>query len=141
MKRELSHDDAFVLLDAAALDALDPVERDAVLAHAAGCDVCRPELAAFRETANQLAFAVPAVADAADAADPRRERIHSRLMDRVAADARARGVTPLRPPEDRPPKAPPTSKTAERKRELAISALAWRRGEWMATAARKRTWI
>src|SRR4051794_5551742 len=109
MKRELSHDDAFVLLDAAALDVLDPVERDAVLVHAAGCEVCGPELTALRETANQLAFAAPVAADAADPADPRRQRIHSRLMDRVAADARARGVTALRPPEDWTPKAPPMS--------------------------------
>jgi len=131
MKRELSHDEAFVLLDAAALDALDPVERDAVLAHAAGCDVCGPELAALRETANQLAFAAPTVAEDAD---ERRERIHSRLMDRVAADARARGVAPLRPPAGWTAQAP-MSETAERKRELVVSSLAWRRGEWMAAAA------
>jgi len=134
MKRELSHEDAFVLLDAAALDALDPVERDAVLAHAAACDICGPELAAFRETANQLAFAAPAAADAADTTNERRARIHSRLMDRVAADARARGVTPLRPPDGWMSQAP-MSETAERKQELVISSLAWRRGEWMAAAA------
>ena len=97
MTRELTHDEAFVMLDAAALDVLDPAERDAVLAHVAGCEICPAELATLREAASQLAFAAPAASSAGS-----RERIHSRLMDRVAADARARGVVPLQPPVSSP---------------------------------------
>ena len=115
MTRELTHDEAFAMLDALALDALDPAERDAVLAHVAGCEICRAELAILRETASHLAFAAPAASSAGS-----RERIHSRLMDRVAADARARGVVPLRPPA---PETPPGRGGG------------WRRAEWLAVAA------
>src|SRR5437762_2708869 len=44
MKRELTHDEAFLVLDAVALDALEGPERAAVLAHADNCEVCRVEL-------------------------------------------------------------------------------------------------
>jgi len=44
---ELSHEEAFAALEAAALDALDATERDAVLAHADNCESCRGELAAL----------------------------------------------------------------------------------------------
>ena len=115
MTRQLTHDEAFAMLDALALDALDPAERDAVLAHVAGCEICRAELAILRETASHLAFAAPAASSAGS-----RERIHSRLMDRVAADARARGVVPLRPPA---PETPPGRGGG------------WRRAEWLAVAA------
>src|SRR3954464_572674 len=94
MTRQLTHDEAFAALDAVALDALDSTERDAVLAHVTGCEICRAELATLRAAAAHLAYAAPVVASASGS----RERIHSRLMDRVAADARARGVVPLRPP-------------------------------------------
>src|SRR5215213_4084717 len=128
MKRELTHDEAFPLLDAAALDALDPAERDAVFAHVATCDICAPELEAFREAASQLAFAAPLASD--DAAS--RERIRSRLMGRVSADAHSRDTLPLSLTQ--PP--PPMTATAEQRgRERAISSLAWRRAEWVAAAA------
>ena len=115
MTRELTHDEAFAMLDALALDALDPAERDAVLAHVAGCEICRAELAILRETASRLAFAAPAASSAGS-----RERIHSRLMDRVGADARARGVVPLRPPASETPPG---------------RGGGWRRAEWLAVAA------
>ena len=131
MKRELSHDDAFVLLDAAAMDVLDAGERDAVLSHAETCDICRPELQALRETVSTLAFVAPRTANDGSGS---RERIRSRLMDRVASDGRSRGAAPLRLEESR--RVPPMNETAERKsRELVISSLAWRRAEWVAAAA------
>lgn len=128
MKRELSHDEAFALLDAVAMDSLDGSDRDSVLAHAATCDTCGPELASLRETFAQLAFAAPN-AESMDAGA--HERIRSRLMDRAAADAPASGGVPLR--LDSPARAPqPMSMTEERR---VISSLAWRRAEWIAAAA------
>jgi hypothetical protein len=126
MKRELSHDEAFALLDALAMDSLDASERDAVQAHAARCETCGPELASLREIFAQLAFAAPPAAEMDASA---RDRIHSRLMDRVDADGRARGVAPLRR-EPSPPLA--ISMTQERR---IISSMAWRRAEWIAAAA------
>ena len=122
MTRELTHDEAFAMLDAVALDALDPAERDAVLAHVAGCEICRAELATLRETASQLAFAAPA-ADSAGS----RERIHSRLMDRVRRGrARARSSS-----------APTARVVAEfvRVRPNTGRGGGWRRAEWLAVAA------
>jgi anti-sigma-K factor RskA len=105
MKPELSHDEAFVSLDAAALEALDASELDAVLAHAARCAACREELQLLRDIAAQLAFAVPA----ADYHSVGRDRVRSRLVARATAmpSASAR----------------------------VINMLAWRRAEWMAVAA------
>ena len=124
MTRELTHDEAFAALDAAALDALDPAERDAVFAHVAQCEVCRAELARLRETSSQLAFS--AATGGADAGS--RDRIHARLMDRVAADARARGVVPLRP-------SAPASTSIAATRATPNRAEGWGRAEWMAIAA------
>ena len=93
-----------------------------MLAHVAGCEICRAELATLRETASQLAFAAPS-----PVATGSRERIHSRLMDRVAADARARGVS--------------SAPTARVVAEFAASGPTpgrgggWRRAEWLAVAA------
>jgi len=129
MKRELTHDEAFALLDALAMDSLEGAERDAVAAHAAQCEICGPELASLRETFAQLAFAAPPPADVDAGA---RARIHSRLMDRVAADQRAQTSVPLRVEPPAPPPSPPISMTQERR---IISSLAWRRAEWMAAAA------
>jgi len=131
MKRELSHDEAFALLDALAMDSLDGSERDAVKAHAAQCETCGPELASLRETLAQLAFAAPPATEMTTGAEA---RIHSRLMDRVAADARAKGGVPLRLDSTAPtvPPRPPISMTEERR---VISSLAWRRAEWIAAAA------
>jgi anti-sigma-K factor RskA len=122
MTRALTHDEAFAMLDALALDALDGAERDAVLAHVAECEICRAELATLRETASHLAFAAPNAG-----APGSRERIHSRLMDRVAADARARGVVPLRPPASSSNAQAPGSTTRRND--------GWRRAEWLAVAA------
>ena len=121
MTRELTHDEAFAMLDAAALDALEGAERDAVFAHVARCEICRAELATLRATASQLAFAAPAAAGGS------RERIRSRLMDRVAADARARGVVPIRPTVPPPDSSAPKPKSG--------GASGWRRAEWLAVAA------
>ena len=65
MSREVSHEEAFAALDAAALDALDVSERDAVLWHAAGCAICSAELTSLRDTAAMLAFSSPLAADTA----------------------------------------------------------------------------
>jgi anti-sigma factor RsiW len=120
---ELSHEEAFAALDAAALDALDSDERDAVLAHADGCESCRHELAALRATAAQLAFASPLASDAVPGS---RERIRTRLTARAAADARVRGLA------ERKPDLSTREYTAIRAR---INLLAWRRAEWLALAA------
>jgi len=129
MKRELSHDEAFALLDAAAMDALEGSERDAVLAHAAQCETCGPELASVRETFAQLAFAAPKAVELDATAQ---ERIHSRLMDRVAAGSRAKVVSPLGPVPSSPLPPMPMSMTQERR---IVNSLAWRRAEWIAAAA------
>lgn len=126
MKRELTHDEAFALLDALAMDSLEGREREAVAEHAAQCETCRPELASLRETFAQLAFAAPPAAEIDGSAQA---RIHSRLMDRVAADGRAEGAPPVRLELSSPP---PMSMTQERR---IISSLAWRRAEWIAAAA------
>ena len=120
MTRELTHEEAFAMLDAAALDALEGAERNGVFAHVAGCEICRAELATLRATASQLAFAAPGAAGGSQ------ERIHSRLMDRVAADARVRGVVPLRP------SVPPPDSSASRQK---AGSSGWRRAEWLAIAA------
>ncbi len=54
MGRELSHEEAVELLGAYALDALDPVEHQAVDRHVAGCPACRMEVAEHREVAGLL---------------------------------------------------------------------------------------
>jgi hypothetical protein len=90
VKPELSHDEAFAALDAAALDALDVSVREAVFAHVAQCAVCGAELEVLRATAAHLAFAAPLTADSATAT---RNRIGARLTARAAADARARGLS------------------------------------------------
>jgi len=117
MKRDLTHDQAFEMLDAAALDALESGDRDAVLAHVSQCDICRPELEALRETTSLLAFA-PSAPEAAEVTGQGRARIYSRLMDRVAADTRSRGVVPLRPPA-----------------AVSNGGRRWHRAEWLAVAA------
>jgi hypothetical protein len=123
MKREMSHDEAFVALDAAALDALDADERDAVFAHVAGCAECRLELETLRATAAHLAFAAPL---AADSPTHSRERIRSRLVARATANAE---------PALAPASTPSATLQDRVARARIINMLAWRRAEWMAVAA------
>jgi len=105
--------------------------RSTVQAHASQCETCGPELASLRETFAQLAFAAPPATEIASGAEA---RIHSRLMDRVAADGRAKGGASLHLESSSPsvPPRPPMSMAEERR---VISSLAWRRAEWVAAAA------
>lgn len=54
MGRELIHAEVVELLGAYALDALEGDERQAVESHAAGCSLCRAEIADHREVAGLL---------------------------------------------------------------------------------------
>jgi hypothetical protein len=122
---ELSHEEAFAALDAAALDALDSTEREAVLAHADGCESCRLELEALRATAAQLAFA----SHASGPVPGSRERIRARLTARAAADAKVRGLSVAAD------STPDLSTREYRAIRTRINVLAWRRAEWLAVAA------
>jgi len=109
MSREMTHDEAFAVLDALAFDALDGAEREAVIAHVSTCIPCREELTALRDTTAQLAYAATPSIGTAGAS---RQRIRSRLMARAEAE-----------------------KEQIRDRSAVISSLAWRRAEWVAAAA------
>jgi hypothetical protein len=91
MSDEMTHDMAREALEALALDALDAGERDAVMAHVAGCAVCQAELAALEHTAGELALAAKPLA----MPPAQRDRIRARLLARAAADAHASGVVPI----------------------------------------------
>jgi hypothetical protein len=106
VKPELSHDEAFAALDAAALDALDLSVREAVFAHIAQCAVCGAELEMLRATAAHLAFAATSTADSTTAT---RNRIGARLTARAAADALSRGLAASPPaPTAQAASAPPS---------------------------------
>ncbi|HEU0300655.1 MAG TPA: anti-sigma factor [Longimicrobium sp.] len=100
-------------LAAEAVDALDGEEREQLLAHLAGCDACRAELAALRESAAALALAVPA-----RPMEPARSgRLRARLLARAAAErpvAPADGddATLIAPPPAEPPARPADDVTA-----------------------------
>jgi hypothetical protein len=152
---ELTHDQASELLEALALDALDAIERDAVLAHVAWCTECREELKAFRAAASHLAYAAPVPHGGLTSA--RRDRIRARLAARAAVDLTSRdlrktptaGMTPPRasspvatsratPPRPVPAEAisAPRATTASAAAESSITnVMAWRRAEWIAAAA------
>ncbi|HTJ23941.1 MAG TPA: anti-sigma factor [Gemmatimonadaceae bacterium] len=117
MMREMGHDEARASLEAAALDALDSPEREAVLAHAATCAECGAELSELRAVAANLALA--ASSGGVDVGS--RERIRARLLARAATDRT----------EEIPVATAPTATGLFR----AVNALAWRRGEWLAAAA------
>lgn len=85
MSEGMGHEAARESLEAHALDALDASEREAVLAHVAGCDECRRELAALERTAAQLAIAASSV----PMPSARRDRVRARLVARAAADRAA----------------------------------------------------
>jgi anti-sigma-K factor RskA len=76
------HDEMRAALAAEALGALDGDERARLLAHLAGCEACRAELARMQESAALLAYAAPAAA--MDAQRP--ARLRARLLARAAAD-------------------------------------------------------
>lgn len=91
MTRPLSHEAAREELGASALDALDPVEHGALLAHVADCAECRAELAAYEAAAAFLAFAVPA--RPVEAA--RTARVRARLLARAAGGTAASVPAPV----------------------------------------------
>jgi hypothetical protein len=113
----MSHEEAFVVLDAVALDALEGAERDAVLAHAEGCEICKAELSQLRDTAAFLAFSSPL---GADTATKSRSRIHSRLMARAGAESEERY---------------PRTAVQHPRPANTTRPLAWRRAEWITAAA------
>jgi hypothetical protein len=80
MSNGLRHEDARDALEALALDALDASERAAVMAHVAGCSVCRYELTVLENTAAQLTYAVRPV----PMSDASRDRVKSRLVSRLS---------------------------------------------------------
>jgi anti-sigma-K factor RskA len=113
-----THDELRDSLAAEALGALHGPERDALLAHLAGCEECARELAGMRATAYELAFAVPTVAMDAD----RSARLRARLVARAAADAR-----PAADPEGAP--------VLPLRRPPAVPRRARQMGWWAAAAA------
>ena len=87
MKRDMSHDEASESLAAAALDALSADEQAAVLAHAATCPQCGPELEALRQAMAELGNSTPPVRAPASAdVEQRLKRIRMRLLARAQAD-------------------------------------------------------
>ncbi|HTD61175.1 MAG TPA: anti-sigma factor [Gemmatimonadaceae bacterium] len=83
----MSHDEASESLAAAALDALSADEQAAVLAHAATCPQCGPELEALRQAMAELGNSTPPVrAPASPDVEQRLKRIRMRLLARAQAD-------------------------------------------------------
>jgi hypothetical protein len=82
MSEGMSHEMAREALEALALDALDASEREAVLAHVAGCAECQRELATLESTASALALAVPP----RPMPTAQRDRVRARLLARAAVD-------------------------------------------------------
>ncbi|HKY55389.1 MAG TPA: anti-sigma factor [Anaerolineales bacterium] len=74
-------------LPAFALGSLDETEARQVAEHLAGCHLCRTELRAFQDVANQLAFATSDMAPS--------ENLKSRLMERI------QGIKSSRPARQR----------------------------------------
>lgn len=101
MTADLTHDAARESLAALALDALDGAEREAVLAHVAGCAACTRELAELRAAAELVAIsAPPAQLDAG-----RRAGVRARLLARAAAE-RGAPAAPAATPASTPVPAP-----------------------------------
>jgi anti-sigma-K factor RskA len=83
----MNHDEASESLAAAALDALSADEQAAVLAHAATCQQCGPELEALRQAMAELGNSTPPVRAPASAdVEQRLKRIRMRLLARAQAD-------------------------------------------------------
>ncbi|MCI0434012.1 MAG: anti-sigma factor [Gemmatimonadetes bacterium] len=101
-----------------ALGVLDDEERTAFEAHLAGCEACRADVRAFRETADALAWAAPA------------RQTPAGLRDRILRDARS--VRPIRSapgaesrtadPGARPDPTPSTSRTPAGGRPWLVAA-------------------
>jgi hypothetical protein len=83
MSREMTHDEARERLEDLALDVVDATDRGRLLAHVAGCAICRRELDSLERTASELAYAVAPVPMAAE----QRDRVRARLLARAQADA------------------------------------------------------
>ena len=124
MNDGMTHDQATGELEALALDALDASERDAVLAHVAGCDVCRSELGVLRRTTAELTSVVAPLPMSA----AQRERIRARLLARAAADQGARGDAPFTGAAGVVPIASAPSAVASRRRGMHGAG-------WLALAA------
>ncbi len=91
--QSVSHVEASEQLEALALGALSPEERETVLEHVRGCDECTAELQSLGDTAALLAKAVPS----STLDDVTRRRMRSRLMARAgAAGGDARATAPRR---------------------------------------------
>jgi hypothetical protein len=87
MTRAMSHDEASESLAAAALDALPADEQAAVLAHAATCPQCGPELDALRQALATLGNTTPVAAtQPTPDVEQRLQRIRVRLLARAQAD-------------------------------------------------------
>lgn len=82
MTHGMAHEEAHESLEALALDALDPAERAAVMAHVAGCAICREEVTQLRASVAELSYAVAPIPMSA----AQRDRVRARLMARAAAD-------------------------------------------------------
>src|SRR5215510_2622304 len=75
------------LLPAYALGSLDDAEARLVTEHLAGCHICRAELRAYQNVADQLSLAAPEVSPS--------QNLKSRLTERI------RDVKPTRPQPER----------------------------------------
>ncbi len=138
MSDGMTHETASEALGALALDALDASEREAVLAHVAGCVECQRELAALERSASEIALAVPPL----PMATGQRDRIRARLMARAAADREASAASLSAAPLSDTPLviAPiPELRQEQRLRSDVIPLRPSRRGmgasAWMAMAA------
>jgi anti-sigma-K factor RskA len=139
MMRELTHDEAFAALDAAALDVLEGSERAAVLTHIEGCSICKAELETIRSTVANLAFSTALAADTPTAS---RSRIRRRLLERATAepkpDASARltptvVTLPIGTVVQTPDQASPPN--GVRAMRAGVARTGWRAAEWTAMAA------
>ncbi|MGO9834515.1 MAG: anti-sigma factor domain-containing protein [Polyangiaceae bacterium] len=138
MKRDMSHDEASESLAAAALDALSADEQAAVLAHAATCAQCGPELDALRGALAALGNSTP-VPSAPTTTTPdveqRLKRIRMRLLARAQAD---RAPLEAGLMSAAPSATASSAKSASASAPVPIGARASRRsgmGQWLALAA------
>lgn len=117
MSGAMTHDEAHERLEDLALDLVEAVERGQVLAHVAGCAICRRELDALRRIASELAYAVAPVPMSAE----QRERVRARLLARAHADVSTPGPADV------------SIRSLSRARSARRATLA--RSAWLAAAA------